>query len=316
MGSHILTFSIMMNTVTSHGTCTIAFSIVGMIICLVLTLPRTLKKISYMSIVSFISIVSAVMITMVGVGVERPGDGKVDMTVQSNLYIGFGAVTNIIFAYAGKTRRPCPLGNPYAVLTQLSRPRHILLLHLRTSCPRNLPQSYLPPPRHRHNHVSHRRPRHLLLRRHRRRVPSSRVNLPSHTENSLRGSDPNHHVRVFRLSYISHFLFLFPLQTLTTDLKPSQSQNRRRDLRPSRLQMHLRPPLSRHRPHEQENLELLRRMGAHRDGALGRGVGYRGGCSRLQQSVVAHQRAVCELVHVWDQRGVLVVFELGTVWDV
>ena len=101
MGSHILTFSIMMNTVTSHGTCTIVFGIVGMIVCLVFTLPRTLKKVSYMSIVSFISIVSAVIITMVGVGVERPGSGTVDATVKSDLAKGFQAVTNIIFAYAG-----------------------------------------------------------------------------------------------------------------------------------------------------------------------------------------------------------------------
>ena len=107
MGSHILTFSIMMNAITSHGTCTIAFSIVGMILCLVFTLPRTLKKVSYMAIASFISILSAVMITMVGVGVERPGTGKVDIIVQSNLYRGFEAVTNIIFAYAGKTCTPC-----------------------------------------------------------------------------------------------------------------------------------------------------------------------------------------------------------------
>ena len=111
MGSHILTFSIMMNTVTSHGTCTIVFGIVGLIVCLVFTLPRTLEKVSYMAIASFISILSAVMITMIGVGVERPGSGKVDVTVKSNFYMGFEAVTNIIFAYAGTIplRFSCPL---------------------------------------------------------------------------------------------------------------------------------------------------------------------------------------------------------------
>lgn len=55
-----------------------------------------------MSIVSFISIAAAVLVTMIGVGVNRPGNGKVDVKVQSNLYEAFGAVTNIIFAYAGK----------------------------------------------------------------------------------------------------------------------------------------------------------------------------------------------------------------------
>lgn len=101
MGSHVLTFSIMMNTVTGHGTCTIVFAIVGMIISLVLTMPRTLLKVSYMAIVSFISIVAAVFITMIGVGIEKPGKDIVEATVQTNLYKGFLAVTNIIFAYSG-----------------------------------------------------------------------------------------------------------------------------------------------------------------------------------------------------------------------
>ena len=103
MGSHILTFSIMMNTVTSHGTCTIVFGVVGLIVCLVFTMPRTLHKVSYMSIASFISIIAAVVITMVGVGVERPGDRKVDVTVHTKFSSAFLSVTNIIFAYAGKS---------------------------------------------------------------------------------------------------------------------------------------------------------------------------------------------------------------------
>jgi len=109
MGSHILTFSIMMNTVTSHGTCTIVFGVVGLIVCLVFTMPRTLHRVSYMAIVSFMSIVAAVMITMVGVGVERPGNGKVDVTVQTNFSSAFLAVTNIIFAFAGKSLNLCSL---------------------------------------------------------------------------------------------------------------------------------------------------------------------------------------------------------------
>lgn len=101
MGSHILTFSIMFNTVTNHGTCSIVFGFVAMLLSLICTLPRTLLNVSYMAIASFISIIAAVLITMIGVGVERPGDGKIDVTVQSNLYKGFLATTNIVFAYAG-----------------------------------------------------------------------------------------------------------------------------------------------------------------------------------------------------------------------
>lgn len=39
------------------------------------------------------------MITMISIGVERPGDGHVDATTTTNLYHGFLAVTDIVFAY-------------------------------------------------------------------------------------------------------------------------------------------------------------------------------------------------------------------------
>lgn len=50
MGSHILTFMVMMNTLTEHGTCTIVFGVVGLVVSFVCCLPRTLKKVSWMSI--------------------------------------------------------------------------------------------------------------------------------------------------------------------------------------------------------------------------------------------------------------------------
>ncbi|KAL8829009.1 MAG: hypothetical protein Q9170_006358 [Blastenia crenularia] len=101
MGSHILTFSIMMNTITGHATCTIVFGIVGLAVSLICTLPRTLHKVSHMAIVSFISIIAAVMITMIGVGVEKPGHNVVQVNVHTQFSKTFLATTNIVFAYAG-----------------------------------------------------------------------------------------------------------------------------------------------------------------------------------------------------------------------
>jgi len=51
MAAHILTFSIEMNVLTNHGTCTIVFGLVGAIVSLALTIPRTFKGISWFSIV-------------------------------------------------------------------------------------------------------------------------------------------------------------------------------------------------------------------------------------------------------------------------
>jgi hypothetical protein len=51
MGAHILTFSIMMNTLTNHGTCTIIFTVVGAVLSFVLTLSRRLQEVSYLGII-------------------------------------------------------------------------------------------------------------------------------------------------------------------------------------------------------------------------------------------------------------------------
>lgn len=50
MGSHVLTFSIMLNTLSNHGACTIAFNVVGLIVSFIFTIPRTLKNVSWFSV--------------------------------------------------------------------------------------------------------------------------------------------------------------------------------------------------------------------------------------------------------------------------
>ncbi|KKK19958.1 hypothetical protein P175DRAFT_09771 [Aspergillus ochraceoroseus IBT 24754] len=100
MASHLLTFTIAMNTITGHGTCSIVFGVVGMAISFILSLPRTLAKVSWLSLVSFVSIMTAVLVCMIGVGVSKPG-GAVEAVVKTDLYHGFSAVTNIVFAFSG-----------------------------------------------------------------------------------------------------------------------------------------------------------------------------------------------------------------------
>lgn len=99
MGSHILTFRVMMNTITEHGTCSIVFSVVGMVLSLVLSIPRTMKGMTWISFASFVSIFSAVMITMISVGVEEHPGRVIQATVDTTLYTAFQAVSNIVFAY-------------------------------------------------------------------------------------------------------------------------------------------------------------------------------------------------------------------------
>lgn len=42
---------------------------------------------------------SALMITMIAIAIQHPGDGKVDATTKIDAATGFLAVTNIVFAY-------------------------------------------------------------------------------------------------------------------------------------------------------------------------------------------------------------------------
>jgi hypothetical protein len=49
MASNILTFNILMNVLTDHGTCTLVFGVVGLVICFLGALPRTMEKVYWMS---------------------------------------------------------------------------------------------------------------------------------------------------------------------------------------------------------------------------------------------------------------------------
>ncbi|EMD38128.1 hypothetical protein CERSUDRAFT_113275 [Gelatoporia subvermispora B] len=99
-GSHVLTGMIAFDTITAGASCSVLWAGISAIVCMVLTIPRTLNGISYLSVASFISIITAVLITMIGVGIIGH-QGTVAVTAKLSFASGFLAVTDIIFAYAG-----------------------------------------------------------------------------------------------------------------------------------------------------------------------------------------------------------------------
>ena len=111
MGAHILVFRSMMDVLTNNRYCGIIWSMVGLFISLVACLPRTMKKMSYLSAASFASIIAAVIVTMVAIVKEHPGahviDGHLVFDVRAwpkpglQFHDYFNALTNIVFAYAG-----------------------------------------------------------------------------------------------------------------------------------------------------------------------------------------------------------------------
>lgn len=107
MAAHILTFAVAMNVLTGHGACTILWAVIGFVISVVLSLPRTLKNVAYFSIVSFISIITAILIVMISIGISPPtADGlpPTDFHLIAPSYTlapTFLAILNICIAFMG-----------------------------------------------------------------------------------------------------------------------------------------------------------------------------------------------------------------------
>lgn len=52
MGFHVLTGAKILNTLSDHSMCTVGFSAITMVMSIVLSIPRTLKNVSFMSMFS------------------------------------------------------------------------------------------------------------------------------------------------------------------------------------------------------------------------------------------------------------------------
>lgn len=99
MASHILTFTVLFNTITNHGTCTIVFGVIGLIVSCICALPRTTDKVFIMATVSAASILIATIVTMISIGVQAPDNVRNDITTDPTFVDAFLAVTNIVFAF-------------------------------------------------------------------------------------------------------------------------------------------------------------------------------------------------------------------------
>ncbi|KAG6358805.1 hypothetical protein INS49_012324 [Diaporthe citri] len=102
MASHLLTWTIALNTLSNHGTCTIVFGVVGIVVFALLTVPRTLKNVSFLAIISFMSIMSAVLITIIALAVSpRAAYDTMQATLHPSLPTAFNSISNIVFAWSG-----------------------------------------------------------------------------------------------------------------------------------------------------------------------------------------------------------------------
>lgn len=106
----MLSFSIALNAVSDHGTCTVVFVVVGAVITGIISSIQTLNKISWLGWVGAISIVASVITLSAAVGVNprpalAPQTGPFQIITFGSRQVPFvdaiNAISTIIFAYAG-----------------------------------------------------------------------------------------------------------------------------------------------------------------------------------------------------------------------
>lgn len=160
MGSHILTWIIALNTMSDHVTCSIVWGVVGMIVLFIFTLPRTLKKVSYLSIAC-----------------EYRSSWKAynRLIDESSLHIHLQRRTDNNDRHRHRTAKSGRASHHIRLLRRrllerhehhlrLCRSRSLLLLHQRTERSKRLPQGPLHAPGMGHLHVRRCLNSHLPLR--------------------------------------------------------------------------------------------------------------------------------------------------------
>jgi len=116
MGLHTLTGSQILNAVSEHGTCTLVFTIVILVVCFLGTLPRKLEHVATMGIGSAICMAIAILLVLIFSGIqgrEPAGFEASDPVVihawapEGTTFVqGFNALLSIIFLWVGQALYP------------------------------------------------------------------------------------------------------------------------------------------------------------------------------------------------------------------
>ena len=109
-GAGFLSISVAFNTITSHATCTVAWTVIGAVMVGVVSGIQTLDKLSWLGWVGLVSILSSVITLTVAVGVsDRPslapaGDFLIVTRAFGNpsFLEAMQSVAITVFAYAGE----------------------------------------------------------------------------------------------------------------------------------------------------------------------------------------------------------------------
>lgn len=102
IGFHVLTGAKVLNTLSDHSLCTVIFSIIVMLMGIVMSIPRTLRHVSFMSMFSAACMAVAILLFLVFAGIE-----EAPLYGYNGDYPKDGAVKTYAFPLPGTTWVAC-----------------------------------------------------------------------------------------------------------------------------------------------------------------------------------------------------------------
>ncbi|KAF9469307.1 transmembrane amino acid transporter [Collybia nuda] len=100
-GGQLLAGQIALSVLSDQKLCLLLYTGIFAIPTLVFSLPRTLDRLSWLSVPSVISILVAGIVGMVAAGINPVPNRVIDVAVSSDFTTAFFSITNPVFAYAG-----------------------------------------------------------------------------------------------------------------------------------------------------------------------------------------------------------------------
>lgn len=100
-GGQLLAGQIAITSLSQGRLCPVLGALVFAVPTAVGSLPRTLDKLGWLSVPSVVAIAVAGVVGMVGAGLHAEPGREVVVARETSFYVGFGSVTNPVFAYAG-----------------------------------------------------------------------------------------------------------------------------------------------------------------------------------------------------------------------
>ena len=101
-GGQLLAGQIALASLSDNHLCLMLYTGLFAIPTFVFSLPRTLDRLSWLSIPSVISILVAGIVGMIGAGLNPVEGREVDVAKASDFTTAFISITNPVFAYAGE----------------------------------------------------------------------------------------------------------------------------------------------------------------------------------------------------------------------